>query len=498
MTNWFTVGVNSTSCDTGTIKSDAQAAAQAHGYNLANYNHFVYLMSSNTGCSSWWGWATIGGSDVWYNGQYGLNMHVFAHEIGHNFGLYHSHTYSCGTAVICSSGTTNEYGDPHDTMAAPYTQGLGTSIHPEFNSFQKERLGWLNAGGSPPITTVTSSGSYTIGPYEAQDSTPKALKILQSSSTGSYYYVEFRQPLGFDSYVSNYTDILNGVVIHQAAPSNANSSDLLDMSPTSSTSFLHPALVVGQSFTDSTAGITITPTAVNSSGATLQVSFSNSNATCTSAKPSVGMTPTQSQSVTAGTTVSFTVTVTDNDSSACGSANFNMAASVPSGWSGVLGSSMLTLSPGTSGSTTLRVTSPAGTASGLYNVGASATNAAATSYAASAAATYVIGTTTTTSTTLSISATTNQATYSPGQFVYVTVKVFSGSSPAAGVSVNVSIVFPTGSVTNLSGTTGSTGAVTLKYRLKNQAPAGSYTAVASTTSAGSSAALGSSTTFTVN
>lgn len=498
VTNWFTVGVNSTSCDTGTIKSDAQAAAQAHGYNLANYNHFVYLMSSNTGCSSWWGWATIGGSDVWYNGQYGLNMHVFAHEIGHNFGLYHSHTYSCGTAVICSSGTTNEYGDPHDTMAAPYTQGLGTSIHPEFNSFQKERLGWLNAGGSPPITTVTSSGSYTIGPYEAQDSTPKALKILQSSSTGSYYYVEFRQPLGFDSYVSNYTDILNGVVIHQAAPSNANSSDLLDMSPTSSTSFLHPALVVGQSFTDSTAGITITPTAVNSSGATLQVSFSNSNATCTSAKPSVGMTPTQSQSVTAGTTVSFTVTVTDNDSSACGSANFNMAASVPSGWSGVLGSSMLTLSPGTSGSTTLRVTSPAGTASGLYNVGASATNAAATSYAASAAATYVIGTTTTTSTTLSISATTNQATYSPGQFVYVTVKVFSGSSPAAGVSVNVSIVFPTGSVTNLSGTTGSTGAVTLKYRLKNQAPAGSYTAVASTTSAGSSAALGSSTTFTVN
>ena len=493
VTNWFTIGVNSTNCDTGSIKSAAQAAAQAAGYNLASYSHYVYLMSSNTGCSSWWGWATIGGSDVWYNGQYGLNMHVFAHEIGHNLGLYHSHSYSCGTAVICSSGSTNEYGDPHDTMAAPYSQGLSTSVHPEFNSFQKERLGWLNTGGSPPITTVTSSGSYTIGPYEAQNSTPKALKILQSSSTGSYYYVEFRQPLGFDAYVSSYADIVNGVVIHQAAPSNANSSDLLDMTPTSTASFLDPALVVGRSFSDSAAGITITPTAVSSSGATVQVTMGNSTATCTLAKPSIGMSPAQSQSVTAGATVSFTVTVTDNDSSACSSANFNLANSVPSGWSGVLGNSMLTLSPGSSGSTTVQVTSPTGTGSGLYNVGVTATNAAASSYAASGAATYVIGA----PATLSISATTNQSTYSPGQFVYVTVKVLAGSNPSAGVPVNVSISSPNGLLANLTGTTGSNGAVTLKYRLKNQAAAGGYTVVASTSAAGNTATLGASTTFTV-
>ncbi len=155
---WFTVPVNSTNCDTGTVKSAGQSAAQAAGYNLSNYSHFIYLMSSNTGCGAWWGLATIGGGDVWVNGEYNIAVHVFAHEMGHNFGLYHSHTVDCGAEVMCSSGNFSDYGDGFDLM------GASTYSAPHYNAFQKERLGWLNNGSHPPITTVSSSGTFNISP----------------------------------------------------------------------------------------------------------------------------------------------------------------------------------------------------------------------------------------------------------------------------------------------------------------------------------------------
>jgi len=487
---WYTIGVASTNCDTGTIKADAQAAARAAGYNLANYSRFIYLMSSNTGCSAWWGWATIGGSDVWINGEYTFTAHVVAHEMGHNFGLYHAHADDCGTAVLCSSGTYSEYGDWIDDMGAPsYTQAG------HFDSFHKELLGWLNSGTQPSITTVTSSGTYVIGPYEAQNSNPKALKILQSntSSGSSYYYVEFRQAIGVDSFLSVYSDILGGVVVHSASPSNSNSSELLDMTPTSPSSFSHPALVVGKSYLDSTAGVTIMPTAVSSTGATVAVTLAT--ATCTRANPTITLSPSQSQWVAPGTTVSFALTLSDNDSSSCGNSSFNLGASVPSGWSSALGNTMLTLSPGGAGSTTLHVTSPSGTANGFYSIGVTASDASATQYTASASATYVVSTSTVTTPTVSVK--TNQANYTPGQTVAITVTLLLGTSGDAGANVNVTVTSSNGKATTLTGTTTSNGATSLSYKLGRRAVAGIYKVQATTPTAGSSASVVAGATFNV-
>jgi len=468
---WFTIPVASSNCDTGSIASDGKAAAQASGYNLGNYDRFIYLMASNSGCSSWWGYATIGGSDVWVNGKYQFTTHIVAHEMGHNFGLYHAHTDDCGTAVLCSSGTLSEYGDWIDVMGKPFYSQDG-----HFDSFHKEQLGWLNSGAQPPITTVTSDGSYTLSPYETQDSNPKALKILQSSnsSENNYYYVEYRQAIGADSFLSGYSDILGGIVLHSASPSNANSSDLLDMTPTSPSSFNHPGLVVGKSYTDSIAGVSITPTAVSSTGATVQVTFAS--ATCSSASPTVSISPTQSQYVTAGTSVKFTITVKDNDSSACSNASFDLGANIPTGWSDAWSNSMLTLSPAGSASVTLTVTSPAGAANGFYTIGVNATNASATNYASSVSGTYVISTPT--ATTLKVSIATNQSSYLPGQTVIVNATVLSGSSPSVGTTVSFAVSSPSGKMATLSGSTGSNGVASVTYKLNKKAAAGTYHATA--------------------
>jgi hypothetical protein len=376
---WYTIALSSTVCDYSTLASQARAAATAAGVNLSNYSRYVYAFPSNA--CGWWGLGTVGGnpSSAWINGS--LQLAVVGHEMGHNFGLYHSHALECGTVPIGTGCTSVEYGDPLDIM--------GSSYQNHFNAFQKERLGWLNYGSSPPITTVTSSGTYPIDPFETVGAGPKALKI-PIGTTGNYYYVEWRRPAGFDAGLSGNPNVMNGVVLHQASPSNGDSSKLLDMTATSSWS--DPALIVGQSFTDAAALITITPISITSTNALVTVSMGSSG--CTRANPTIALSPTPSAGVAAGTAVSFTATVTNNDTAGCGASTFDLTDTVPAGWSATLASTALALSPGTSGSTTLQVTSTATATSGSYPVNATAKNRGATSYQASATATYVVSTAT--------------------------------------------------------------------------------------------------------
>jgi hypothetical protein len=374
---------------------------------------------------------------------------------------------------------------------------------PDYNAFQKERLGWLGYGTSPSIQTVTTGGSYTIYPYELPGPGPNALKILKSTdpTTGAktWYYLESRQAIGFDGFlavwpVNTTQNETAGVLFHLGADGDGNSSQLLDMTPATSTSSLwyDMSLTAGHTFQDATAGVTFTPTAVGSTGATVQIAINGTSA-CTAANPTVTISPSQSQSVTSGTAVNFTFTVTDNDSSSCPTSTFNLSGSVPSGWAGVWNTGGLSLSPGKSGSAMLTVTSPAGAADGSYNVGVSATNASASSSTGSAAATYVIST----PSALSVSLWTDQSTYLPGQTVTIRASLLSGTAPDTGVSVSVAVTSPIGRKTTLSGITGSNGVASLSYKLSKHAPAGTYQAQYGAIVGGAASVMGASTSFTV-
>lgn len=383
---WYTIPFTSTVCDFFSIASYAKSAASAAGFNLASYNHYVYAFPQNACGGS--GAGTIGGnpSEVWINGS--LDLKVLSHEIGHNLGLYHSRALDCGTAVLGTSCSVFEYGDRMDTM--------GNVAAGHFNAFQKERLDWLDYGISPPITTVQANGLYTIEPLETGGTGPKALAILKSTdaTTGqqTWYYLEYRQALGFDNFLGGNSNVLNGIVVHTASPSNGDSSYLLDMTPASAlqnwSDWSDPALVVGQSFYDPDSGLTIAPVSVSNMGAVVSVTFAAP--ACVHANPSLTISPSQSKAVLAGTAVTYTVSVMNNDPSTCAVSSFALRATPPSGWAAAFASSTLMLNPGMRTSTTLRVTSPTTASRGTYSFGVSAANAAAATFTASSTATYVI------------------------------------------------------------------------------------------------------------
>jgi hypothetical protein len=267
VTGWLTIASASTSCNYNTWATQADQAATNAGYNVAAYTRRIYAFPHTNACT-WTGLGTIGGgtlvnpSRAWANGTYTLQ--VVAHEMGHNFGLYHSHSNVCD-ATGC---TVNEYGDDHDVMGN-YTTG-------HFNAFQKESLGWLNYGISPPIQTVTTVGPVTLEPYEtASGGFPKALKILKSTLFGSntYLYAEARTQTGIDA------TLTPGVVIHTGVDDDGNQSQLQDILPsTTSTKFV---LDPGQSvtFTGDSGPITLTTLSADSGGAV--VAYTHSAAPCT-------------------------------------------------------------------------------------------------------------------------------------------------------------------------------------------------------------------------
>jgi hypothetical protein len=497
---WYTIPDSITTCDMAQIATDAKNAANAAGVNLSNYNRYIYAFPYNSVCG-WAGSSFVGGSpsESWINGS--LAPQVIDHELGHAFGLWHSHLLDCGTsATICSSGNVVDYGDLLDVMGAIQTPS------PEYNAFQKERLGWLNYGGSPSIQTVTTTGTYTITPYELAGPGPNALKVLKSTdaTTGvkTWYYLEARQAIDFDSFLTDGTcpmcyvqNETTGILFHIGTDGDGNSSELLDMTPSTptTTGWFDPSLAIGQSFQDSAAGVTVTPMAVNTSSATVQVTINGNGSACTAANPTVTVSPSQSQAVVSGTPVNFTATVTDNDSSSCAPAPFNLGSALPSGWAGVWSAAALSLSPGKSGSATLTVTSPTGTADGSYNVGVTAINASAGSYNGSAAATYMIST----PGALNVSLWTDQSSYLPGQTVAIRVSVLSGTSPDVGASVAVTVTSSSGKTTTLSGTTGSNGLVSLNYKLSRHSPAGTYQVKLGTIVTGAAPTIGASTSFTV-
>jgi len=444
---WFTIPMTSTTCDTNKMATLADQAAVAAGANLSQYKRKVYAFPQISVCA-WWGLGSVGGnpSRAWVNGSYALK--VVAHELGHNIGDYHSRSEQCASTGC----TISDYGDLYDVMGNP------SSGH--MTAFQKERLGWLNYGTSPPILDVTAAGSYVLDPYEfAAGSNPKALRILKSADAygrRTWYYVEVRTRAGFDS------NIASGVLVHTGSESTGNSSNLIDLQPATTT--FDGLLDAGQSFTDAALGLTITTIQASSTGALVDISYNG--VPCVTQPPTVTLSPGTTQWRRPGEAASYTMTVVNRDGAGCEPATFNLSMAPPAGWStSFWPATLVEVAPGAQVSAQASITSTLD-AVGPKTIGATAARAAGGTGASTTASMVIASALNTT-----LSATSSGSTFTFTQTVTV------GSMLVSGAGVTFVITSPTGKVTTLVATTTSSGVATAKVRLKAQDARGTYSVV---------------------
>jgi len=273
---WYPIPMAASNCETMAIAREADRAATAAGANLASYEQIVYMFPYNSGCgfSGTGGMNAAGQHLVFINGEAGMSTKVVSHEIGHRFELFHSDALDCNATPLGDTCAKDSAGDPADAMG----NRLG-----HFNAFQKELLGWLNAGTSPAIPVVTTSGRYHLDPFETKSAGNKALKIRKGTDANGapvHYYLEYRQLTGFDAGLANVGgNLANGVLVHTGSQGDLMTSMLLDMTPNSiftskSADFFDSALAAGKTFTDATAGVTISVVSVDASGATVDITVS--------------------------------------------------------------------------------------------------------------------------------------------------------------------------------------------------------------------------------
>jgi len=489
---WFTIASTTATCDYNTIASQARSAASAAGFTLSNYNRHVYVFPSNS--CGWWGLGSVGGnpSQAWVQTKYGFTLGVVGHEMGHNLGLWHSHSMDCGTGAIAASGcSTSDYGDTFDLM--------GGSRTAHFNAFQKERLGWLNYGVSPPLTTVpTNPGTYTytIAPLEdARNTASRALKIPRGTAcaaSSEFFYVEARQARGFDAFLAGNANVLGGVLIHKAG-TGGDTGYLLDMTPETS-SWTDAALVAGRTFTDPVSGVSITPVSVTSTGAQVNVSYPP--ASCTRSAPAIAVTPTGTVWTSAGASVNYSVSVTNRDSCGCAATTYDVSGAVPAGWAST-NARTASIAPGTTASTSVAITTAASATAAFYTIALNAANSAASTMVASGAGTVAIAA------ALNVATRTDRASYTlPTRgngtvTAQITTSVTSGGTAVSGASVTVTVTDPSGRATTMTGTTGSTGVATVTYGMRSRSAARGTYMVSSRAAMGANSGT-ATTSFVVN
>ncbi len=220
-------------------------------YNPDIYDRWIVLYKTLTN-HPYAGRGMVGGKGIWQNGN--TIVGVVAHELGHNHGLWHSHSWQPTSTSTINPGTHVEYGDTFDVMG-----NSGSFPAGHFNAKQKEILLYLSTN---QITTVSNKGTYRIYRHDHRNASGvQAVKV--NAGTDYDYWVEYRQQIPY-AWFNQTSRLRNGVMLHWGKrPSFTSGSGtyLLDATPLSDDYMADAPFAIGETLTDPSYGIHITPLA---------------------------------------------------------------------------------------------------------------------------------------------------------------------------------------------------------------------------------------------
>jgi MYXO-CTERM domain-containing protein len=204
------------------------------------------------------GLASVGGvespaRDSWYNGNFGCV--VRAQEIGHNYGMGHSHSYNCPNGTLVPEGDECEhveYGDPYDPMG-------GGCDH--MNVAQKAYMGWLEECN---VVTTEANGSFNVVPTELPCNGTQALRF--PAGDGRWYYVEYRQSYGVDAG-------FDAVLLHLSTGHDYSPSPYIIEAGVDDDGDTTYFMEAGDTFTDPTGNVSFTVAEMLDTHAVIDVTF---------------------------------------------------------------------------------------------------------------------------------------------------------------------------------------------------------------------------------
>jgi len=462
-------------CDQYYAMRDAAIAAADADAVFTSYTRVMIVFPNPGGCG-WAGLGTLGcgsigsqdgtftASTSWllanYMGSIDSGVKLATHEGGHNLTLHHASSRDFGAEALgplTGSGTLSEYGDVFSTMGS---WNLGHYAAPH-----KQKLSWFSTGN---VETLEGSASRTVQPFEILTGGLQALKVRRGTGNNSWLWIEYRKNLGdYDATLPS--QIFSGATIHYEDSTTGTHTHLLDFTP-ETTSWSDPALAAGRSWTDPYSNVSIQVVSADASGVTLDITYGT--VPCVTANPTVTISPSSTSAQAGGDAVYNNMTVMNNDSAGCTTSSFSLSAMLRD-WldqyiapSYLFGANPLSINPGQSTSTTMRVTVPLGSPEGSYTALSTANNGTAS--ATGSAGLMVVA-----PPAVSVSVPpgpNSDDSYPARSTVSITATVTSGGSPASGAAVVFTMTKPDGKTATKTVTTNSTGKATWSYRLGPKDP----------------------------